>query len=183
MSAFVDEYSRCQFEQYNGITATSAKSSATATTAIHRAAHPAGAEEDKLGKIANLAPADADTTALNFAQAEPGHNIFAGKEEEKPKSEAVPKAQIPVAPVVPIQGNAEASEVHSSVQDERETLQESSQAGTTSVNSDSTTLESNIPPTSSSSADGERTQAQGPVEEAEAEADRARQELFPDENV
>lgn len=132
--------------------------------------------EDKLGKAANLANEDADTTAVKFDQPEPGHLVFAGKDEEKTTS--VPPAQRPVVPVPPPQ---EADSINVVPKDQSVATESPSEAaGAASSTDSSSSTESSIPSDTQST---EQEKEQGPAEEAEAEAERARKELFPEESA
>ena len=135
--------------------------------------------EDKLGKAANLPPAhDPDTTMVKFAQAEPGHDVFAGKKDEKPKSESVARGPAGAESVVePVREQPDAAVDQSETQRDQEAPQE---ADSTSEPDVSSTSEESVSSSSSSlSADSESATTQA----EEAEADRARKELFPDEDI
>ena len=119
-------------------------------------------------------PVDADTTTVAFAQAEPGHDVFAGKVEEKPKSESL--AQRPVE-AVPQQSE---SSLGSASDNELSSEEPLSAINDGESNSSFSTDDAKVAVEPSSS---EQDKAQGPAEEADAEAEKARQELFPEENA
>ena len=111
---------------------------------------------------------DVDTTTIAFAQAEPGHDVFNVVEKPKSDMNAPPpvqeeEKQKSISRVHAAQGTAEV---------------ESSADG---VSDDSKVSPDSAAETSTASQEAE-LKTQGPAEEDDAEAERARQELFPEES-
>lgn len=141
--------------------------------------------EDKLGEAANLPPVDSvDTTTLAFGQAEPGHDVFGGNVVEQVSSQvndavAQPEAQDleskEVSVVQPAQETPEAPE-NSVLSDTAYHIDQAE-----SSFEEPTTVDSKTEAQPETETETEAEKIQGPPEEDEAEADRARQELFPED--
>lgn len=165
-----------QYSQYHTAAgaATPQKSPAVATVGGEHGGRGVVVVEDKLGQAANLAPEDSvDTTTIAFGQAEPGHDVFGGNDLEKSKSQFSQPAAEPV--------EAQESKQVSVVQASPETT-ETSQAAESSTNETETEAEapSSSSPESASGSQAEPEKTEGPPGEVEAEAERAREELFPE---
>lgn len=153
-------------------------------------------------KIAD--PEEADTTTVNFGQPEPGHDIFAGKDADKPKSDSAMQQQNKLAEAVsvvqnqtekdvsvvqppPVQEDVTPSELFSSAPASSEAVSKED-VQSTEAESSVAVAESASTAAASSVAESESTaaalsvaeKAVGAMDEAEAEAERARNELFPD---
>lgn len=128
--------------------------------------------EDKLGKAANLPAEDSvDTTTINFGLAEPGHDVFGGKEDSKSQ------AKEPVGEPGEAQEKKEISIVTTAQATTAGTQEAASEVtdDTASIAEDSNEAQA---PTADSQDETEKKETT--PEEAEAEADRARNELFPE---
>ncbi|THG94769.1 hypothetical protein EW026_g6769 [Hermanssonia centrifuga] len=164
---FLDSYS-----QYTvAVAPTPTKSPAVVTVGGERGGRGAVVVEDNLEKAANLPVKDSpDTTTLAFGQAEPGHDVFGGDRVEQVKSEGTPA-------VKPVEDDRESKEI-SEIQTPAPGTQEDSQEP---VASETISLSASSTESASIDSQVESDKTQGPSEEGEAEAEKARNELFPDD--
>ena len=138
--------------------------------------------EDKNIQEAAAAPKKVETMA-DPGKAEPGRDIFAGEPVKDIKSSNVPVQP----PAEPVREQKEISSVNvgvsssssSSTSTRDSTTEESANSATVAsetatAQSDTTTIESN------SAAAGAKVQAAGPLGEAELEAQKVANELYPD---
>ena len=158
--------------------------------------------EDNVGQNKVQAAAEADTTTLVFGQAEPGHDVF--NVEEKPKSDGIVQPAPADAEDPKLVSTVQTtSELEKKSTDETEKGKDETVAAGAEDAEDKTAQDpvssapeagadadaATPPPESSPDAVSVNTDArqeqvkiEGPPEEIDAEAERIRQELFPDES-
>ena len=131
--------------------------------------------EDKVAVDANAEPASESTTTIAFGQAEPGYDVFGGKVVDKASSQMDHRA----AQEADQQEPKEVSVVHTAQESSAVSLESSVEASDSTSSLDLEVPSASSDTTSDSQVELEKTQ--GPPEEVDAEAERARKELFPEE--
>lgn len=132
--------------------------------------------------------ADADTSTVAFGQAEPGRDVFAGHPHDEIKSvekdnRPKPDEEKAAKEISSVHGNTESA---TEVQKAAEEATDATSSESSSSTAESSTAESSLADSASSSAptSAEATpahnHAEGPKDQEEAEAERAREALFPD---
>ncbi len=141
---------------------------------------PAAAPIGEPIKLDQQPPAEADTTTLAFGQAEPGRDIFADHphNDMKSKEGQAPQKDAEVAKDEELLSSQNVESVTETPTTASETL------GTETVGSSSSASVSTAAETSSTStkevSSNDHDHTEGPKVQEEAEADRAREELYPD---
>jgi dolichyl-phosphate-mannose-protein mannosyltransferase len=168
-----------QYSQYAGnILATPQKSSVPLSTI---GGEPGGRApivvQDKFAQVADAPPPQNDHTSVVVGMPEPGRDIFAGEPAKGIKSEVRPSQPPPpqkeISSVMSEQTTTPESETTPV-----STLESSDSNSATRSNPDTTSPEKQ-PETTDGNAE-EKDKLAGPLGEAEAEADRAAKELYPD---
>ena len=140
--------------------------------AVH--APPAQAPAQGFGAVpvGELPVSEADTTTVGFGQAAPGRDIFPDHPHNDMKSEAIPQRadKGDVDAETPTEGTAKSEDATTSNAAEDDTTSSSSSAAEDLTAVDPTTV-----------AAPEHHDPEGPKVQEEAEADRIREEIFPEQ--
>ena len=175
-----------QFSQYGVAPATLTKAKiSVATIGGEPGGRAAIVVEDKLGQNANIPPAEEQHTSIFVGKAEPGRDIFAGEPVKDIKSQSLP----PPRPPPPVEEVKEISSVltrHSIASAEKqekggEYVQGSSSLSTSS-GVGSTEAQGTVVKPAAVIGESDRgvKKPAGPLVEAEVEADKVAQELYPE---
>lgn len=175
--AYYNLTSRLQYAQYNvDIAPTPVKTPTPVVAPI--VGEPAAVKEEKIEIGVELPPAEAEaestTTSIPFGQAEPAHDIFAANEVNKPNSDTIPVAQR--EPEAPREAAKDVSTDEQLTTDSVEASAADSslvESGTSAGNGQETVAAA-VDPTGTLKDTSKE-------QDGDAEAERVRKELFPDE--
>lgn len=184
---FYDDYS-----QYDTtLAAATPQKSSPAVAAVHGDAGRPVLEDRPDDHMVDIPPPDSAETTIDFGQAEPGRDIFSGVPHEDLKSSEVPdvpeEKEISMVDVQQPTSIPEAFEdVAQPVADQEEAVvahEVEHGTGTAASDEPLPTVDDDIAVDPVAPLEDEPVKIQGAMLEDEAEADRARHELFPDADV
>jgi len=173
-----------QFSQYGIAPATLTKAKiSVATIGGEPGGRAAIVVEDKLGQNANIPPAEEQHTSIFVGKAEPGRDIFAGEPVKDIKSQSLP----PPRPPPPAEEVKEISSVLTRHSIASESLMAQKQEGSSSLSTSSgvvgsTEAQGTVVKPAAVIGESDRgvKKPAGPLVEAEVEADKVAQELYPE---
>jgi dolichyl-phosphate-mannose-protein mannosyltransferase len=172
-----------QYSQYAGaVVATPQKSSVPLSTI---GGEPGGRApivvQDKFAQVADAPPPQNDHTSVVVGMPEPGRDIFAGEPAKGIKSEIRPSQPPPPQKEISsvISEQTTTSEPEAAPVSSLESTSSSSAKAASHSNPDTTSPPEKLQDTTDGDSEAKDKLA-GPVGEAEAEADRAAKELYPD---